>query len=97
MLIVGSVVDIIFGMEDKIIPVLKSYTEIEVYSVTDDRKSIIVVFEVKDEKELERICEKLKSHDEIINIVHHYCNFEETIEEVEKGEVAFDVFRFNDI
>jgi len=96
MLIVGSVVNIIDDAEDKVISILNGYREIEVYSITDDRKRIIVIFEVEEEKELERICEELKSHDEIIDIGHHYCNFEEAIDEIEKGEIVPEVFRFKD-
>ncbi|UOD35721.1 chaperone NapD [Deferribacteraceae bacterium V6Fe1] len=96
MLIVGSVVNIIDDAEEKVVSILKKYKEIEVYSITDDRKRIIIVFEVKGEKELEKICEELKSYDEIIDIGHHYCNFEEAIEGIEKGEITPEVFRFKD-
>lgn len=96
MLIVGSVVNIIDDMAEKALSILKGYKEIEVYSITEDRRRIIVVFEVEGEKELEKICEELKSHDEIIDIGHHYCNFEEAVEKIEKGEVTPEVFRFKD-
>lgn len=94
MLIVGSVVNIIDDMAEKALSILKGYKEIEVYSITEDRRRIIVVFEVEGEKELEKICEELKSYDEIIDIGHHYCNFEDAIEKIEKGEITPEMLSF---
>jgi nitrate reductase NapAB chaperone NapD len=93
-LIVGSVVNIEKGSTKKAIEILKNYNEIEVYSTSEDGLRVIIVFEVDSEETLDRICNELKQHDEIIDIGHHYCNFEDAIEKIEKGEITPEMLSF---
>jgi len=94
MLIVGSVINIIENTAEKVERIIEKYKEIEVYPNTTDKNKLIVVFEVENEERLQELCTELKNYDEIIDVAHHYCNFEEEIEKIKNGKVIPEIFSF---
>jgi len=64
------------GLED-VKEFLNSYPQIEIYSFSGDKQSIIVAIEEESEAKLEELCKKLSFHEDIRNITHHYFRFEE--------------------
>jgi nitrate reductase NapAB chaperone NapD len=94
MLIVGSVINIIENTAENVKKIIEKYKEIEIYPNTTDKNKLIVVFEVENEEKLQELCSELKNYDEIIDIAHHYCNFEEEIEKIKSGKITPEVLSF---
>lgn len=94
MLIVGSVINIVEDSYEGAKKIIEKYKEIEIYQNTSDKNKIIVVFEIEDEERLNELCCELKGYDQIIDIAHHYCNFEEEIENIKSKKVSPELFSF---
>lgn len=80
MIFTGSLITIKENKLESVKEYLNNYPQVDVYSVSDDEKNIVVAIEEENDKSLEELCSKLNSHDDIINIAHHYFNFEEETE-----------------
>ena len=70
-----SVVDFKPGADDAVKAALAEFTEIELYGTGNNQA--LIIFDTADQKQVEKICEKLYAHDEIITISHHSFYFED--------------------
>ncbi|MEF3255575.1 MAG: chaperone NapD [Deferribacterales bacterium] len=88
MIFTGSLVTYITGRLDDAINYLKKFQQLEIHTVSEDKCGIVVTLEAENEDQLEDICQRIKNHDAIIDISHHYFNFEEEVDKIRKGEIT---------
>ncbi|MCA1933419.1 MAG: chaperone NapD [Calditerrivibrio sp.] len=88
MIFTGSLVTFAEGKSKDVVEFLSNYPQIDVYTVSEEKRSIVITIESDSEESLEELCKELMNHDDIINIGHHYFNFEEEVEKINKGEVT---------
>lgn len=81
----GSVVYVEEKNLDRAKEILKSYDEIEVFAVSDDKTQIIIAIETEDDRTLEELCRNVKENAEIAEIAHHIFHFEDDVEEILAG------------
>jgi nitrate reductase NapAB chaperone NapD len=86
MIFTGSLLTYKSESANDVVYFLKQFSEIEIYAISEEKNGIIVVIEAKTEEELEELCSTLLKNENIIDIAHHYLNFEEEVEKIEKGE-----------
>ena len=77
MIFSGSLIRIRENGLENVKEFLNSYPQVEIYSSSEDKQSIIVAIEEESEEKLEELCKKLSLNEGIINITHHYFHFEE--------------------
>ena len=70
-----SVVDFKQGADDIVRAALAEYSDIELYGINNNQA--LIIFDTKEQKDVEKICERLYTYDEIISISHHSFYFEE--------------------
>ncbi|WP_022851437.1 chaperone NapD [Limisalsivibrio acetivorans] len=86
MIFAGSIITVNKDMLEEADELLKSYDEIEVYTVSDDYQAVVAI-ETKGNKELEALTNELNTHDSIIEISHHYVYFGDEVQRmIDKGE-----------
>lgn len=88
MIFTGSLITYRSEYADEVTYFLKQFPEIDVYGISEEKNGIIVVIEASTQEELEELCNKLIQNENIIDIAHHYLNFEEEVEKIEKGEAV---------
>ncbi|MCX8083804.1 MAG: chaperone NapD [Calditerrivibrio sp.] len=85
MIISGSVVACIEGSLKEVSDFLLEYPQIKVYAASEEKNSIIIVIEEETDAALQALCKKLQEHPKIIQISHHYFNFEDEIDKIHQG------------
>lgn len=82
MIFSGSIVTIEKDSLDAVKSFLSGFPQIEIHQQTDDGCQLVTVIEAEDDKELETLCLILKENSHILDVAHHYFNFEEEVEEI---------------
>lgn len=82
MIFSGSIVTIEKGSLDAVKFFLSGFPQVEIYQQTDDGQQLVIVIETEDDKALEALCLTLKENPQILDVAHHYFNFEEEVEEI---------------
>jgi len=85
MIFTGSLVTFKGKSAEEIANFLKQFPQIEIFGVAEEKNGIIVVIEAHTQDEIEELCNRLLQNENIIDIAHHYLNFEEEVEKIEKG------------
>lgn len=82
MIFSGSILTIEKGAREAVTAYLSDFPQIEIHQESDDGQQLVVVFEADDDKALEAMCQTLKENPQILDVAHHYFNFEEEVEEI---------------
>lgn len=81
MIITGSAIFVSPKDSEQVLQRLQEFSQITFQVASDNRSELIVNFEAKNQDELERFCENLRTDiPEIIDIGHIYINFEDEID-----------------
>jgi nitrate reductase NapD len=94
MIFSGSLITIKNDKLDNVKEFLKKYSQIDIYTISDDNTQIVVAIEEENDKTLEILCQQINDHPDIINIAHHYFHFEDEVEKTIKGEIKPDLDGF---
>ncbi|MGC8767705.1 chaperone NapD [Calditerrivibrio sp.] len=85
MILVGSVVTCLKDSTNSVAEVLKDYPNIDIHAIDEKKSNILITIEEESDFKLEELCKKLQEHPFIVQISHHYFNFEEEVDKIEKG------------
>lgn len=82
MIFSGSIVTIEKGSLAAVKSFLSGFPQVEIHQQTEDGSQLVTVFETRDDKELEALCLTMKENPHILDVAHHYFNYEEDVEEI---------------
>ncbi|ADR19777.1 chaperone NapD [Calditerrivibrio nitroreducens] len=85
MILVGSIVACLKDTTHSVADVLKDYPNIDIHAIDEKKSNIVITIEEESDSKLEELCKKLQEHPCIIQISHHYFNFEEEVDKIDKG------------
>lgn len=97
MIFAGSIVTIEKGSLAAVKSFLSGFPQIEIHQQTEDGRQLVIVFEIRDDKELEALCQSLKENPHILDVAHHYLNYEEDVEEIRTTRKKPDLSRFDPV
>lgn len=90
----GSLITIQEGSLEGVLEYLKEFPQLDVYSVSADKKQIVVAIEEENDSTLEDLCSKITLNTDIINIAHHYFHFEDEVDKAINEGIAPDLKGF---
>lgn len=85
MILTGSVITCIKGSLLEVVDFLKSFEQIDVHTFDEEKSVVVVTIEEESDSTLDELCKKLQEHPSIIQVSHHYFNFEDEIDKINKG------------
>lgn len=85
MILTGSLINFIKGSLHDVLDFLRSYPQIDIHTYDEEKSVIVVTIEEQSDTSLDDLCKQIQSHPSIIQISHHYFNFEEEVDKIEKG------------
>jgi nitrate reductase NapD len=94
MIFSGSLITIKDNTIKEVKEFLKKYSQIDIYTTSEDETQLVVAIEEESDSSLEELCFKISKHPDIINIAHHYFHFEEEVDKALKGEFKPDLNGF---
>lgn len=86
MIFSGSIIYVDADRLDEAKSFLEKMSEVEVFTVSDDKTQIVVAIEGEDDRDLERVCGEIKKHDAVIEVAHHIFNFEDDVNDILAGD-----------